>query len=78
MGTTWIFRMVNNTSHITIHTTLGLHPKKKTRKILDTVPFPHRKFNMPKMSSSDATIHAAHGLIHEIKNLDPASSLVTL
>ena len=33
---------------------------------------------MPKMSSTDAIIHAAQDLIHALKNPAPASPLVTL
>ena len=33
---------------------------------------------MPKMSSTDATIHAAQDLIHALQNLAPARPLVTL
>ena len=33
---------------------------------------------MPKMSSTDATIHAAQDLIHALDNSSPESQLVTL
>ena len=43
-----------------------------------TVEFFPRKFSMPKISSTDANIHAAQYLIHALKNSVPSSPLVTL
>ena len=47
------------------------NPKTIEEQISDTVEFPLRKINMPKMSSTDATIHAAQDLIHALKNPAP-------
>ena len=33
---------------------------------------------MPKISSTDDNIHAAQDLIHVMKNIEPASPLITL
>ena len=41
-------------------------PKAIAEQISDTVEFPPKQFNMPKMSSTDATVHSAHDLIHAL------------
>ena len=53
-------------------------PKTISERISDTVDPPPTKSNMPKMSSTDATIHAAHDLIHSLQNSESESPPVTL
>ena len=53
-------------------------PKTRAEIISDTVEFPPKKFNMPQMSSMDATYHAAQDLIYSLQNSPPASPLVKL
>ena len=52
--------------------------KKRTESIADTVGFLPKEFNMPKMSSTDADIHAAQDFICGLQNPAPASPLVTV
>ena len=52
--------------------------KTRPERISDTVESFPRKFSMPKISSTDATIHAAQDLIHGLKNPAPFSPLATL
>ena len=55
------------------------HTRKKiTEQISDTVEFYPQQFNMPKMSSADATIHDAHDLICSINNPAPSIPIVKL
>ena len=53
-------------------------PKTKPELISYTVDYTPIKFNMPKMSSADATIHVAQGLICALKNPAPVSPLFIL
>ena len=53
-------------------------PNKREEKIPDTVEFSPKQFNMPQISSTDATFHAAHDLIYELKNPATEISLVRL
>ena len=55
-----------------------MHPQTRAEQISDTVDFFPKQINMPPMSSTDAKIHAAHGLIHALQNTAPAIPLVTL
>ena len=47
-------------------------------RISDTVQFFPKQFNMPQMSSTDATFHASHDLIYALHNPAQAIPLVTL
>ena len=49
-------------------------PNKRVERISDTIEFYPKKFNTPKMSSIDATIHAAQDLIYSIQNPAPEIS----
>ena len=51
-------------------------PNKRAKRISDTVEFPTHKFNMPQISSMNATYHAAQYLIYALQNPAPASPLV--
>ena len=53
-------------------------PKTRAEQISDTVYFPTRKFNIPKMYYKDAIIHSPQDLIGELQNPAPAIPLVTL
>ena len=53
-------------------------PPKRAEIISDTVDSSPRTFNMPTISSTNATIHAAQDLIHALQTPEPASPLVTL
>ena len=53
-------------------------PKTRAERITDMVQFTPQTINMPKFSSTDATIHAAQDLIHELQNPAPDIPLVTL
>ena len=53
-------------------------PKTRAERIADTVEFSPKKFNMPQMSSVDATYHAAQDFIYAIDNPAPARPLVKL
>ena len=53
-------------------------PRTRAGEISDTVEFPPKTFNMSKMSSTDATINAAHDLIHAVYNPSPDIPLLTL
>ena len=53
-------------------------PKTRAERISDTVEFLPKQFNMPNMSSKDATFHAAQDLICALHNPAPASPLVKL
>ena len=46
--------------------------------ISDTVEFSPKQFNIPKMSSTDATIHATQDLIYALQDPAPDSSSVKL
>ena len=47
-------------------------------RISDTVGFPPKQFNMPQISSTDATFHAAQDFIYALHNPAPASPLLKL
>ena len=47
-------------------------------RISDTVEFSPKQFNMPNMSSKDATFHAAQNLIYALQNPAPVSPLFKL
>ena len=51
-------------------------PSTRAERISDTVEFPPKTFNMPNMSSKDATFHAAQYLIYVLQNPAPESPLV--
>ena len=53
-------------------------PKTRVEWISDLVEFFPKTFNMLKMSSIDAIIHAAKDWIRALKNLAPTSPLVTI
>ena len=53
-------------------------PKQERNESQTQYSFPPRKFNMQKMSSTDATIHAAQDLIHALKNPAPKIPLIPL
>ena len=53
-------------------------PKTRVERISDKVDFSPKQFNIPKMSSKDATFHAAQDLIYVLHNPEPASPLVKL
>ena len=53
-------------------------PKKIAERISDTVEFPPKNFNMPHMSSMDATFHAAQDLIYTLHNPEPERPLVKI
>ena len=53
-------------------------PKIGSERISDTVEFSSPKTNMPRMSSTEATIHAAQYLIRALQNPAPAIPLATL
>ena len=54
-----------------------MHHQNKSGKDIRHGRVSPRKFRMPNMSSTDATIHAAQDLIHALQNTEPASPLVT-
>ena len=49
--------------------------KKISEMISDTVDFPPKQFNIPKMSSIDAAFHVAEDLIYAIHNPAPENRL---
>ena len=51
-------------------------PKTRAEKISDTVEFPPKQFNMPNMSSKDATFNTVQDLIYALQNPAPARPLV--
>ena len=51
-------------------------PKIRAERILDTVEFPSKQFNIPKMSSTDATIDVAQDLIYALYSPPPEIQLV--
>ena len=51
-------------------------PKTRVERISYTVDFFPKQFNMPQMSSTDATIHAAPDLIYALNNPAPSIPLV--
>ena len=53
-------------------------PKTRSEEISDTVEFFPQKSNMPKIPSTDATIHVAQYLIYMLNNPEPAIPLVKL
>ena len=53
-------------------------PKTRAERISDTVEFPAKTFNMPHMSSVDATYHDAQDCIYVIQNPVPAIHQVKL
>ena len=53
-------------------------PKTRAQRISDMVYIFPRQFNIPQMSSIDATIHAAHDFIYSLQNTASASPLVKL
>ena len=50
--------------------------KTRAERISDTVEFFPKQFNMPNMSSIDATFHAAQDLIYALQNPTLAIPLV--
>ena len=52
--------------------------KTRAEQISKTLEFPPKKFNMTKISSTDASIYAAQYLIHALNNSAPEIPLVTL
>ena len=53
-------------------------PKTRAERISDTVYFSPKQFNVPHMSSTDATFHTSQDLICAIHNPSPSSPLVKL
>ena len=53
-------------------------PKTIAERISDTVGFYPKQFNMPKISSIDATFYAAQDLIYALHNPAPESPLFKL
>ena len=53
-------------------------PKTRAEEILYTVEFLPKHPNMPKMSSTYATIHAAQDLIYALHNPEPSIPIVKL
>ena len=51
-------------------------PKTRAQRISDMVYIFPRQFNIPQMSSIDATIHAAQDLIYSLQNTASESPLV--
>ena len=47
------------------------NPKTRSERISDTVEFSPKQFNMPNMSSIDATFHTAHDLIYALQDPSP-------
>ena len=78
MGTTCRIWMVHRTGHGALHMPQGIHPQNKIGTNIRHSRVPPPQKNMPKMSSTDATIYAAHDLILGLQNPAPASPLFTL
>ena len=55
-----------------------IHPQYKSGNISNKLEFPSKKFNMPQMSSMDATFHAAQELIYALQNPEPTIPLLKL
>ena len=53
------------------------NPKTRSERISDTVEISHKISSIPKMSSTDATIHAAQDLFDALQNQAPARPLAT-
>ena len=53
-------------------------PETILERISDKVEFLPKKISMPKMSSTDSTIHVTQYLIHALENPAPVSPIVTL
>ena len=78
LRTTWRRMLVHSSINGTLPIPQGIHTQNNIRKKSDTVYFPSKQFNMPNISSTNATIHAAQSLINAEHNSAPESPLVTL
>ena len=78
MGAPWKRRLVHRNRNGTVQVSLSIHPQDKSGENVRHSRFFPKKFNMPQMSSMDATYHAAQDFIYAIDNPAPARPLVKL
>ena len=70
--------MLHSTINGTLHVSQIIHTQDKSGNNIRHSRFFPKTFNMPQMSSMDATYHAAQYLLYALHNPAPAIPLVKL